>query len=138
MIEKVTLEMVAPMQFATTDRSTCEEMNPKALLLYAAAKCAGLTMMHILQKGHIHPNRLEITCTGELSTATLQPESTFRSFHVIYNIACKAVEEQRKVSRAVELTHDKHCGMIEMLRHIAPVTREVAIVSTESAEKVKA
>lgn len=134
MIEKVTLQLTKDSKFMPTGNIRCEDMNPKALLLYSAAKCAALTALHIMDKEHIHPKRFELSVAGELSTDTVQSGSMYLSFHVIYNIECATEDDQIKVSRAIRLTHDKHCSMIQMLRMIAPVTDEVAIVSTEPAK----
>ncbi len=131
MIEKVTLQLTDTANFLPADGSRCETMNPKALLLYAAAKCAGLTALHILEKQRVRPKRLEIGVSGELSTDTVQSESLFRSFRFYYNVECASDDDQAKVSQAIRLTHDKHCSMVQMLGRIAPVTHEVAIVSTE-------
>ncbi|MCM1150573.1 MAG: OsmC family protein [Alistipes sp.] len=131
MIEKVTVEMTEDGKFRTIDGPRCDEMNPKEMLLYAAAQCSGYTALMVMRKMHLTPRNLEIAYSGELSTETLQAESVFRSFHVVYNVACGSGSEQEKASRAIELTHEKYCGLSQMLRRIAPITREVAIVSTE-------
>ncbi|MEG1699734.1 MAG: OsmC family protein [Alistipes sp.] len=133
MIEKVTLQLTKGSHFKLEDSIRCEDMNPKALLLLAAAKCAALTVLHIMTKEHICPKRFEISLSGELSTDTVQAESVFNAFHVVYNIECGAEKEQVKVSNAVRLAHDRHCGLLRMLRKIAPVSHEIAIVSTEPA-----
>jgi len=134
MIEKVTLQLTGTSDFRSANGMPFDEMNPKALLLCAAAKCAGLTALHILEKARIRPKRLEIGISGDLTTDTVQSESMFRSFHVVYNVACTAEDDQLGVSRAIRLTHEKHCSMVQMLRMIAPVTHEVAIVCTEPAK----
>lgn len=134
MIEKVTLEMNDKSGFDLGGDTKCRDLNPKALLLFAGAKCAGLTALNIMKKERVTPVRFEISMSGELSTDTLQSESVFRSFNVIYDIECAHYDEQTKVSRAVNLAHEKHCGTIQMLARIAPVSHEIAIVSTESRE----
>lgn len=134
MIEKVTLKLSGDSKFMPTGSIRCEDMNPKAMLLYAAAKCAALTAMHILEKEHIRPKRFELSVAGELSTDTVRSESMYLSFHVVYNVECASEDDQVKVSRAIRLTHDKHCSMMQMLHMIAPVTDEVAIVSTQPAK----
>ena len=58
----------------------------------------------------------------------------FKSFHVVYNIECDTEDDQAKVSRAVTLAHEKYCGMMQMLRKVAPVSHEIAVVSTEPAK----
>lgn len=133
MIEKVTLHLVDGGRFVSENGSDCDAVNPKAMLLYAGAKCAGLTVMHILDKERIVPKRFEIALSGELSTATLQAISEFRSFHIVYNIECDTDSDQTKVGRAVKLAQEKYCGLMQMLRKIAPVTAEYAVVCTEPA-----
>lgn len=130
MIEKVTVEMTEDGNFRPVGQ-TCDEMNPKELLLYAAARCSGLTALMVMQKMHLTPKRLEIGYSGELDTETLQAESMFRSFHAIYNVECGSGSDQEKAGRALTLTHEKYCGLTQMLRRIAPVSHETAVVSTE-------
>ncbi len=137
MIEKVTVEMTEDSKFRAIDGPACTEMNPKELLLYAAAQCAGHTALMMMQKMHLVPKRLEITYSGELNTETLQAESLFRSFHTIYNVECGAGSDQEKASRAIEMTHEKYCGLTQMLRKIAPVSHETAIVSTEPEMSIR-
>lgn len=130
MIEKVTLQLTGD-TLTLGDGLRCEEMNPKALLLYAGAKCSGLTALQIMRKERIRPKRFEIGMAGELSTETVQDVSEFRSFHVVYNVECDTEDDQVKVSRAVKLAHEKYCGLVRMLGKIAPVTHEIAVVSTQ-------
>ena len=79
MIEKVTLQLTGDSKLVPENGPDCGEMNPKTLLLYAAAKCSGM-------------------------------------------------------SRAATLTHEKYCGIMRMFRMIAPVSHEIAVVSTEPAK----
>ena len=122
MIEKVTLQLSGDADFTSEGGPRCEEMNPKTLLLYAAAKCVGKTALMIMDKERFRPKRFEIGISGELSDETPQSESTFKSFHVVYNIECDTEDDQAKVSRAVTLAHEKYCGMMQMLRKVAPVS----------------
>ena len=132
MIEKVTLQLSGDADFTSEGGPRCEEMNPKTLLLYAAAKCVGKTALMIMDKERFRPKRFEIGISGELSDET--PQSEFKSFHVVYNIECDTEDDQAKVSRAVTLAHEKYCGMMQMLRKVAPVSHEIAVVSTEPAK----
>lgn len=134
MIEKVTLQMSGNGKFRTENGTGCDAMNPKTLMLYAAAQCSAQTALMIMQKERITPKRLEISYSGDLSAETVQSESVYRSFHVVYNVECSSEDDQAKVGRALELTHEKYCGMVQMLRRIAPVSREIAVVSTQPAK----
>ena len=60
----------------------CSDLNPKATLLLAAAKCSGLTTMRIMEKERVRPKRFEISVSGALSTETLQSGSIFTSFNI--------------------------------------------------------
>lgn len=134
MIEKVTLQMTGDGRFRSEDGAACEQMNPKQMLLYAAAQCAGQTALMIMKKERITPKRFEISYSGDLSEEEVQSESVYRSFHVVYNVECDSEDDQSKVSRAINLTHDKYCGLAKMLRMIAPVSHETAVVSTAPAK----
>lgn len=134
MIEKVTLQLTAEGKIEMKGKTNCEELNPKALMLYAGAKCAGLTVLHIMKQERMTPKRLEITLSGELSTDKVQAESIFHAFHMIYHVECATEGDQSRASRAITLAHEKHCGLVRMLSKIAPVSHEVAIVTTEPAK----
>lgn len=131
MTEKVNLQMTPSGRFETRGSIECGDMNPKELLLYAAARCAGHTALSIMKRERMTPKSFEISFSGELSTETLEAESVFTCFHVIYNAECCSESDCVKASHALELTHDKYCGLIRMLNRIAPVTREIAVVNTE-------
>ena len=131
MVEKVTLCMNDDSQFEVKNGTACDRLNPKELLLCAAAKCAAMTALGIMDKENVTPKKFEITVSGTLSTETLKAESVFTDFMVAYNAEARSQEEHVKISRALTLTHDKYCGMVKMLNRIAPVSHEIAIVTTE-------
>ena len=132
MLEKVTVCLNDDSQFELRHGTHCDRLNPKELLLCAAAKCAGLTALEIMKKEKVTPKKFEVTVTGNLSTDTLQAESVFTGFNVIYNAEARNSDEHVKISRALNLGHEKYCGMVKMLQKIAPVSHEIAIVTTEA------
>ena len=69
--------------------------------------------------------------SGYIDTDKVEGRSVFTSFNIAYNIECAHIAEQSKVGYAVTLTTEKYCGNLTMFRMIAPVSHEVAIVSTE-------
>lgn len=131
--QKVTVELCDG-KLCLAGNGSADKLNPKALLLYATAKCAGLTIMAMLEKSKITLKSMEITAEGELNTPTLRGESMFVNFEVVYRIECKRLEEQNEVSLTVERAQEKECGMIAMLRKIAPVSHVIEVVSTETVE----
>ena len=90
-----------------------------------------MTAMAIMEKERVSPTRFELSISGELDTETVQSSSVFKSFRIVYNVQCECENDQMKVSRAINLAHDKHCGGVQMLRKIAPVADEIAIVNTK-------
>ena len=108
-----------------------EELNPKELLIYSAAYCAALTLKGILDKEHIIPKQFEIEMMGEIDTDEVTASSLYLNFNILYRIECSSISEHSKISRAVNLTTEKYCGMLKMLRRIAPLSHEVSIVSTQ-------
>ena len=88
-------------KFRLTGGQKTDDLNPKSLILYAAAECAGLTVMGMLRKEEITPKRFEITVEGTLDTPTLMAESRYTSFSVAYNVECKSLSNQNSVSNAI-------------------------------------
>lgn len=130
----VTIEWCHDTTFCLANDKKCEELNPKELLLYATAECAGITVMSILAKERIKPKSLEIELSGELDTDTVMAKSIYNEFHIRYNAECRHIEEQSKVSHAIRLANEKYCGMLQMIGKIAPVSHEISIVSSETVE----
>lgn len=130
-MEKVTVYMNDHGDFALAGATKCNDLNPKALLLLSAAKCAALTAQHIMGRERLTPKRMEVSVSGETSTDKTIAETYFRSFEVSYNVECATIDEQSRASHAITLAHDKYCGLVKMLRMIAPVGCDIKIVSTE-------
>lgn len=129
---KITIEMDKDGKFVPVSKKV-EEMNPKELILYAAAMCASITMKSILDKEQIALKSAEIEMSGTLDTEQVAAKSVYRSFNILYRIECNTISEQSKIGRAINLTTEKYCGTLQMLRRIAPLSHEVSIVSIESS-----
>lgn len=134
-MEKIELEMNPDGRFRPAGGRKLEDYNPKDLLLVAMADCAGRTALMLMDKMKVAPVAFEICAKGVIDTDAVRAETSFTSFEVTYNVTCRSMDEQPRVSRALELTHDKHCGVVAMMRHIAPVERRILIHSVEP-EKV--
>lgn len=130
-IQKVTVELRNG-RFRLIDAAKADDLNPKALILCAAAQCSGYTVMSILQKKKILPKSFEISVEGTLSTENLQPSSVYDNFKVTYHLECRHIGDQDDVSEAVLESHNEKCGVIAMLRKIAPISHNISVVSTET------
>lgn len=130
MIQKISIRMTQEHGFALDDNRTLTELNPKEMLLYSAADCAGRTIVGLLKEHTAQMTSLVITLEGTLSTPKLIAESRYTSFNIIYLAECETLKDQIIISRAINLAHDKYCGMLLMLRKIAPLAHETSIVTT--------
>ena len=131
MHQSITIHAKENGKFALAKPHDLEKLNPKELLLYSTALCAGMTTLSIAEKERVKLVKLEIKMSGELDTEKVEGKSQFVSFNIAYNIECKHIDEQSKVSHAVQLATDKYCGGLAMLRKIAPVSHSISIVSVE-------
>ncbi|MBP3356767.1 MAG: OsmC family protein [Rikenellaceae bacterium] len=130
-MKSVTIKWVKELQFELEEGSA-DTLDPKSLLLLSFAKCAGMTAAGLFQKSKIELLGFEITCSGQMSTPTLQAETVFTRLSIVYNVECARIEEQSRVSRAIALTNDRYCGVGQMLSRVAPVSHEIYIHSSET------
>ncbi len=132
MIEKISIALDKD-NFTLQGEKSCSELNPKALMLLSAAKCSGHTITSLFKRDKLEIVGFEVSVWGELSTETPKSESVYESFHVRYHIECVSLADQDRIAHDINLGHDTICGMMKMLRMIAPVIHEIDIVSTASA-----
>ncbi len=130
MVVKITIHMNEERSFVLANAGHLDELNPKEMLLYATADCAGRTIISLLKEHITSVRQMEITMEGTLSTPTVVAESRYTHFNIVYRAECNTLKEQIILSRAINLTHDKYCGLLQMMRRIAPVTHETSIVAT--------
>ena len=134
MHQSITIQATDIGKFSLAKSRQLDKLNPKELLLYSTALCAGFTLQSIADREGVKLLKLEIKMSGELDTEKVEGRSQFTSFEISYNIECKHISEQSRVSQAVQLTTDKYCGGLAMLRKIAPVSHSTSIVSIEVEE----
>ncbi|MBQ2414215.1 MAG: OsmC family protein [Rikenellaceae bacterium] len=131
----VKLELSADSRFRPIGGRNLSDYNPKELMLAAIADCAGRTALSIMEKMRLEPVAFEIDVEGTLDTGEVRAESRFTALVVTYNVTCLRFEDQDRISHALELTHDKHCGLVAMMRRVAPVDRRILIHSIEGENK---
>ncbi len=125
-MESVTISWIEEHSFRTLDAG-CEGMLPKRLMLLALAKCAGITAMAVFEKMHVRIDGMQVEASGELTGAPEMAYTTFTSFRLRFRITCPGEQEQEKVLYALELTHEKYCGVGRMLSQVAPFSYDVEI-----------
>ena len=131
MTQKITLQMTPDHHFTLSDGRNIEALNPKEMLLYASLDCLAHTITALLKERMKTLKNLELSLEGTLSTPTLVAESIYTHFHTTYRAECHTLKEQLDISHAINLANDKYCGMLAMLRKIAPTTHETSIVTTD-------
>ncbi len=96
-------------------------MRPKALMLSSLAGCSGLDVVSLLKKMRAEVDDFKIVTQGEL---TEEHPKYYNKVTVEYHFFGSDLD-QDKIQKAVNLSVEKYCGVMEMFRQFADVTTEV-------------
>ncbi|MGJ5643115.1 OsmC family protein [Formosa sp. S-31] len=94
-----------------------EGLRPKALMLTALAGCSGVDITPMLEKMKVEIEDFKIVIEGHLTEDT---PSYYHTVTVDYHFYGKDLDE-KKINRAVNLSVDKYCGVMEMFRRFAEI-----------------
>ncbi|MEI6865233.1 OsmC family protein [Flavicella sp.] len=97
-------------------------IRPKAMMLSALAGCAGMDISFLLKKMRAEVAGFSIDVSGELTD--VDPKF-YKKVHVTFKFYGSDFATV-KIEKAVKLSVEKYCGVMEMFRQFAEVT-----VSTE-------
>ena len=92
-------------------------LSPKAMMLSSLAGCSGVDIVDILKKMKIKNYDLTITVEGEL---TDDHPKFYHTVQVDYYFSGEDIDN-KKCKRAVDLSVQKYCGVMEMFRRFAKV-----------------
>jgi len=137
MSNKVTTEWVGGMQFKSDNPSgktvimdTDVEgtdvrfgLSPKAMMLSSLAGCSGLDIVSVLEKMKVIDYELKMEIEGEL---TEEHPKYYHTVTVDYHFTGKNLNP-KKIKKAVDLSVDKYCGVMEMFRQFAEVKTNIHI-----------
>ncbi len=126
-MERITLQWLGGQDFELIDTPSCDDMNPKELMLFAVAKCSAMTALALFEKMQITINGFRIEIMGKLTDSASKPQSLFTAITQAYHVECPPDTDHHRIIRALELTHDKYCGMTLMMEMIAPVSFDIYI-----------
>lgn len=98
-----------------------EGLSPKAMMLSSLAGCSGIDIVDILKKMKIIDYDLKIVVEGEL---TPKHPKYYHTVHVNYYFS-GADCHIKKCERAVELSVQKYCGVMEMFRRFAKIKTHI-------------
>lgn len=98
-------------------------LSPKAMMLSSLAGCSGLDIVPVLDKMKVKIDDLKMVIEGKL---TDEHPRYYHSVTVDYHFYGKDLKES-KINRAVDLSVDKYCGVMEMFRQFATIKTTVHI-----------
>lgn len=101
-------------------------MRPKALMLSSLAGCSGLDVVSLLKKMRAEAAEFKIIVTAEL---TDEHPKFYNNVKVDYLFTGNDLNEE-KINKAVKLSVEKYCGVMEMFRQFATVKTEIFLHKT--------
>jgi putative redox protein len=96
-------------------------LSPKAMMLSSLAGCSGLDVISILDKMKVEIDDFKIEISAEL---TDEHPKYYHSVSVDYHFYGQDLNKE-KIERAVHLSVEKYCGVMEMFRRFADVKTTV-------------
>ncbi|MGL4585369.1 MAG: OsmC family protein [Flavobacterium sp.] len=135
MSHKVTTSWIENMQFESTNPSGGTiridagpenggdnmGLRPKALMLSALAGCSGLDIAHLIKKMRLEVSDFKMETEGLLTDTD---PATYHTVIVDYHFTGPNLEED-KLKRAVDLSIEKYCGVMDMFREFAEVKTNI-------------
>ncbi|AOR28130.1 osmotically inducible protein OsmC [Formosa sp. Hel1_33_131] len=98
-------------------------VSPKAMMLSALAGCSGIDIVDILEKMKVVDYELKMEVEGFL---TDEHPKYYDKVHVDYHFTGTDLSP-KKIDKAVKLSVDKYCGVMEMFRQFSTVTTTIHI-----------
>lgn len=105
------------------DKSEILGMKASDLLLIAAAACSAYDVVEILTKQREPLQDMVVNCQGDQQT---DPPNTFVKIHLHYIF--KGSLNPQKVKKAIELSENKYCSVINTLRPGVPIFTDFEIL----------
>lgn len=97
--------------------------RPKALLLSALVGCMGYDIMHTYDKMRLDIEGLNVDMVAE--TREEDPK-IYNYINLVFRFKGKDLPMD-KLKRAIDLSHDKYCGVSAMLEKAVPINIEIVI-----------
>lgn len=93
------------------------------MLLMSAAACSAYDVVNILRKQREPLESLEVFCTGEQES---EPPKRFTHIHLHYQF--KGDLNQEKVKKAINLSEEKYCSVLNTLKDSVELTSDWKIL----------
>ncbi len=98
--------------------------RPKSLILSSLAGCTGMDVVSLLAKMRIDVEEFELIVEADIEK---DHPKYYNRINVIYQFKGANLPLE-KLQKAVDLSFDKYCGVIGLLKKAIPVTTEIRIV----------
>jgi len=96
-------------------------LRPKSMMLASLAGCSGLDIVSLLKKMRAEVDDFKMIVHGEL---TDEHPKFYHKVAVEYHFYGTGLKDD-KINKAVDLSVEKYCGVMEMFRQFADVKTEV-------------
>lgn len=96
-------------------------LGPKAMMLSALAGCSGLDVVSLLKKMRVEIDDFKMAVEGEL---TDEHPKYYNKVTLDYHFYGNNLNEE-KITKAVNLSIEKYCGVMEMFRKFSEVKTSV-------------
>lgn len=93
--------------------------RPKPLLLVALGGCTGMDVASLIKKMRLDIETFDIQVEADKSE---QMPVIFTDIRVIYRFKAKSTEIKEKLTKIVEMSQQKYCGVAAMLNKAAKLT----------------
>lgn len=103
-------------------------LSPKAIMLSAIAGCSGIDIVPLLDKMRVVIDDFKMVIKGEL---TNEHPKYYHRVTVDYHFYGKELNEI-KIKKAVDLSVEKYCGVMEMFRRFAEIKTNIHIHNKKS------
>lgn len=96
-------------------------LRPKAAMLSSLAACSGLDVVSVAEKMKTEFSDFKIEVVGEL---TDEHPKIYHTVTVDYHFYGSDLDE-KKITKAVNLSVEKYCGVMEMFRQFSKVVTKI-------------
>lgn len=97
--------------------------TPKPLMLVALAGCTALDVISLMRKMRVDFTDFKVSAEAEKST---EIPVVYTGFKLVYTVTGSGLDAE-KVSKAVNLSAERYCGVMDMLRKVAPIDIHIEI-----------
>ncbi len=98
-------------------------MRPKSLLLASLAGCTGMDVVSILAKMRVELDDFKLTIEADIEE---EHPKYYNKINIIYQFKGKDLPMD-KLTKAVDLSYDRYCGVIALFKKAIPVTKEIRV-----------